>query len=260
MEEQPDDHRPSGPLTVPRGAIPRLAYQPLERLRPPRPVDRISYVRDRCRGRRVLDLGAYDETEVARPQHSTWRWLHAEIAASAAEVLGVDASPSLPPGGVTTAVGTRIVRGSVEDLSEPVRLFRPDLVVAGEIIEHTPDTLGWLGRLAALTPGTELLATTPNATSLVNLVLALLGRENNHEDHLHVYSYKTLATLASRVPLSRPSLTPYYYDPHLFRSRMPRVLAAVPTVVDRVFLRPAQYLFPLTAFGWVLEGTLGPEA
>ncbi len=239
--------------------VPALQYNPLEALPLSRPVDRYDYVREACRGKRVLDLGAYDETEVRKEQHDSWKWLHAEIASVASEVLGVDASPDLPPEGITTRVGTRIVRGSVDTMGDLVRSFKPDLIVAGELIEHTQDTLGWLQRLAKDAPGAQLLATTPNTTSAVNLVLALLGRENNHQDHLHVYSYKTLATLASRVPLRDVTLTPYYYDPHLFRGRLPAWAAPTVGVVDALVLKPVQYLFPLTAFGWVMEGTLGAE-
>jgi hypothetical protein len=237
--------------------IPRLAYHPLEKLPVGRPVDRYRYVRERVRGRRVLDLGAYDETEVDKAQHNSWQWLHAEIASTASAVLGVDSSPKLPPAGVTTRVGTRIVRGTVEELSGLVAEFRPDMVVAGELIEHTSDTLGWLAQLAADAPGVGFLATTPNATSAVNLILSVLGRENNHQDHLQIYSYKTLATLAGRIPLGGTTLTPYYYDPHLFRGRLPAFAAPVVSLTDLIVLKPIQFLFPLTAFGWILEGTLG---
>ena len=220
-------------------------------------MDRYRYVREACRGKRVLDLGAYDETEFTRAQHTSWRWLHAVIAGSAKEVLGVDASPKLPPEGLTTPVGTRIVCGQVEDLGGLVADFRPDLIVAGELIEHTADTLGWLARLAAAAPGVGFLATTPNTTSVINLLLAFLRRENNHPDHLQVYSYKTLATLAGRVPLQGTALTPYYYDPHIFRGRLPRLLSPAVSLTDLFLLKPLQYAFPLTAFGWILEGTLG---
>jgi hypothetical protein len=158
---------------------------------------------------------------------------------------------------LTTPVGTRIVRGQVEDLGGLVSSFRPDVIVAGELIEHTPDTLGWLQRLAAAAPGTAFLATTPNTTSIINLLLAFLRRENNHPDHLQVYSYKTLATLASRIPLRQATLTPYYYDPHIFRGRLPKFLAPTVTLTDVLMLKPTQFLFPLTAFGWILEGSLG---
>jgi 2-polyprenyl-3-methyl-5-hydroxy-6-metoxy-1,4-benzoquinol methylase len=223
-------------------------------------VDRYEYVKQRCRDLRVLDLGAYDETEVGTVQHKGWRWLHAEIASTAQEVLGVDASPQLrDTGGVDTDCGTRIIYGRVEELDEIVKQFRPDIVVAGELIEHTQDTLGWLSALSLSSPGTPILATTPNTTSLINMLLTLLNRENAHPDHLHVYSYRTLATLASRVPLGSFTLRPYFYDPHLFYDKVPRVMAPVVTATNTVFLRPMQWLFPLTSFGWILEGTLGGE-
>ena len=114
-------------------------------------------------------------------------------------------------------------------------------------------------QLGGSRPGTGFLATTPNTTSIINLLLALLRRENNHPDHLQVYSYKTLATMASRIPLGRATLTPYYYDPHIFRGRLPRLLSPTVSVTDVLVLRPMQYLFPLTAFGWILEGTLGGD-
>lgn len=239
-------------------ALPPLRYHPLEKLAVPRPVHRIPYVRERCRGLRVLDLGAFDETEVDRPQHRSWTWLHGEIAATAREVLGVDASAKLRAGGgTTTRAGSRIVYGSVEDLGALVDEFRPELIVAGELIEHTPDTLGWLRRLAASAPGVRLLATTPNATSVVNVGLAFLGRENCHEDHVQVYSFKTLVTLSARVPMRDVSIVPYFYTPHLFEGRVPAGLAPAVRALDVAVLRPIQFLFPLTAFGLILEGTLG---
>ncbi len=230
---------------------------PLQPLAVPHPVDRYAYVRESCQGRRVLDLSAYDETEVDRRQDDSWRWLHAEIADVARDVLGVDASEKVrKTGGIDTDLGTRIVYGRVEELDDIVQDFKPDLVVAGELIEHTHDTIGWLNGLAHAAPGTRLLATTPNTTSIINVVLALLRRENAHPDHIHVYSFRTLGTLAGRIPLREVRITPYYYDPHLFVSRLSG--RAKPTVgmLNRI-LRLFQYVFPLTSSGLILEGTLG---
>jgi hypothetical protein len=238
----------------------RLTYSPFEKIPVARPVRRIEYVKARCKGLRVLDLGAYDETEIEKPQNQSCRWLHTEIAAVAAEVLGVDASPKVrAAGGVTTRAGTRIVYGVVEDLGPLVRDFRPDLIVAGELIEHTQDTLGWLAALGAVRPGIRLLATTPNATSVINLALAFLKRENNHPDHLQIYSFKTLATLSRRLGMTDVSIRPYFYHSQLLQGRLPRVLAPAVTAVDLLGLRPVQFLFPLTAFGLIWEGVLpGP--
>lgn len=224
-----------------------------------RPVDRYRYILERCRNRRVLDLGAYDETDVDKPD-ARRRWLHAEIAAVASEVLGVDASEKLAgSGGITTLCGTKIIFGAVEHLDDVVAVFQPDVIVAGELIEHTPNTLGWLSRLASVCPDVRFVATTPNATSIVNTGLALARRENCHPDHLQVYSYRTLRTLAERVPMRDVTIGTYYYDPHLFFGRVPTRLAPLITGLNRTLLHPLQFVFPLTAFGLILDGVLGAE-
>ena len=231
---------------------------PLARLPIRRPVDRYAHVRARCAGKRVLDLGAYDETEVERGQHTSWRWLHAEIAQVASVVLGVDSSTAVAESGsVRTHLGTTIVYGMVEELDEIAAEFKPDVVVAGELIEHTQDTLGWVRRLASAVPGTRFIATTPNTTSLVNVGLALMRRENAHPDHIQVYSYRTLRTLMSRVPLADTMITPYYYNRHLFYGRVPRWATPAVTIADVLVLRPAQWLFPLLSMGLIVEGYLG---
>lgn len=231
---------------------------PLARLPVLRPVDRYRYVRRRCRGLRVIDLGAYDETEVRRPQHGSWRWLHAEIAAEAKEVLGVDASEELRQSGeIDTGCGTRIVYGSVDNLELLLNDFEPELIVAGELIEHTPNTLEWLTQVAVTRPGTALLLTTPNATSIVNLLLAFANRENCHPDHLHIYSFRTLLSLTSRVPMQAVTIRPYYYDPHLFFGKVPRSVGPLVMAANQLLLKPIQYLFPLTSFGLIVEGVLG---
>jgi hypothetical protein len=257
VSERPAQVTAAGIATASSGVSAPPDGGPLHALKVPRPVDRYDYVKERCRGLRVLDLGAYDETEIAREQSESWRWLHSEIASVASDVLGVDSSEQLrASGGIETSFGTRIIHGSVEALGPVLAEFKPDLVVAGEIIEHTPDTIGWLSEIGRLAPGTRLLATTPNTTSLINLALAFLRRENAHPDHIQVYSFRTLATLAGRVPMSEVSITPYYYDPHLFVGKVSGTAAPVVKGVNGV-MRLMQWLFPLTSFGLILEGDAG---
>jgi hypothetical protein len=233
----------------------QLSYSPFEKIAVPRPVHRLAYVAASSAGRRVLDLGAYDETEISKQHHSSWRWLHAEIAARASAVLGVDSSEAVrTKGSIVTGIGTQITYGDVHDLSTIVQEFRPDLVVAGELIEHTENTVGWLRALGDLLPSTEVILTTPNATSIINLFLAPLNRENCHEDHLHIYSFKTLTTLARRLHLDDLRITPYYYDSHILKGRFAGVVAPIIDLIDFGCLRPTQFLFPLTAFGWILQG------
>lgn len=194
------------------GPLQALEYTALERVRVPRPVDRLDFIQAHAAGRRVLDLGALDETAFDAKQDNA-QWLHGRLCASAASVLGVDNSARIPPGGLDTIGGGRIIQADIFDLAPVVAGFgKPDLVVAGELIEHLPDTLGFLRSLKANASlrGAELLVSTPNACAWHNLVVGLVGRESMHRDHLQIYSYKTLRTLFERAGIELVALQPYH--------------------------------------------------
>ena len=86
-----------------------LQYRALERIRTPRPVDRVKTLSGWALGKRILDLGALDETALEQKQ-GNGRWLHAELCGSAREVLGIDNSEKLPVEGLVTAPNGRIIQ------------------------------------------------------------------------------------------------------------------------------------------------------
>jgi trans-aconitate methyltransferase len=235
---------------VDAGRVPRLGYTPFERLPVPRPVRRLPFVVARCRGRAVLDLGCHDETAAAK--QGTDHWAHGQIARVARTVLGVDSSPLIPAAGIATGPAGRIVRGDVMQLAPLVAGAEVEVVVAGELIEHLGDALGFLTGLRQLLPGRELIATTPNATSLTNVAGAALARESTHADHLQVYSYKTLNTLAARAGFTGWDIVPYHvtYAETALRARGP-VRAAVGLLQAGV--NAAEALFPLLSGGLILH-------
>ena len=148
-----------------------LQYRALERIRTPRPVDRVKTLSGWALGKRILDLGALDETALEQKQ-GNGRWLHAELCGSAREVLGIDNSEKLPADGLVTAPNGRIIKGDIFDLGGVLEEFGTlDALVAGELIEHLPDTLGWLLSLRGnrRLSGVELMFSTPNACSWVTV-------------------------------------------------------------------------------------------
>ena len=227
-----------------------LAYTPFEKLAVRRPVDRLAFLREACRGKRVLDLGCYDETSLVK--EGTSQWLHGEIARAAASVLGVDSAEALPAEGLLTGKTSRIVRGDVMRLDGVIRPDDLDIIVAGELIEHLPDALGFLSGLRRLFPDKALVLSTPNATSLTNGLLGLVGRENNHPDHLQIYSLKTLNTLCRRAGFRDWEIGHYYmtYAEMILRSG-PAAKLAVRTAQAGV--NAAEALFPVLAGGLTLH-------
>lgn len=239
-------------------ATPALRYEPLERLHIARPVDRLDYVAHVCAGRDVLDLGAMDETAYTA-KRGQGTWLHERIAAVAKRVVGVDSSAAVPEAGLDTARNAHIVRGDIERLDEVLARvdFAPEIVVAGELIEHLSNPLAFLSSLTASSRlrGRTLILTTPNATAVHNVAVGLLGCESTHRDHLCVLSYKTLNTLCARAGLAAWDLVPYRSAFVEMRARNCGVRKLI-VVGGEKLVNGVEWLFPLLSFGWIVRATI----
>lgn len=161
-------------------------------------VDRIPFLCDQVRGRRVVHVGfadaGYREFHQAEEQ-----WLHAHLAGPARELVGVD----LDADGVEAA-RTDGYEAYVADCCEPdqvraLELAPADVVVAGEIIEHLDNPGAFLDALHLLCASDgRLVITTPNAYGWVNPMAVLSGHEVNHPDHIAMYTWRTLSELLRR--------------------------------------------------------------
>lgn len=235
-----------------------LQYTPLEKLPVTRPVDRISYLRRACAGKIVLDLGAMDE-KAYNSKRGTGSWLHEELAAVAVRVIGMDNSSAVPVEGLRTSERSMIHRGDVDDLESFLRQHDvlPDVVVAGEIIEHVPNPLAFLKSFTttASLRGKTLLLTTPNATALHNGLIGLTRRESTHPDHLQILSYKTLNTLFMRSGYSRWEIRPYYARFAEMKERVGRTGRILVGACESM-VNAAETLWPLLSFGLIGEAQI----
>lgn len=225
-----------------------LAYETLERLRVPRPVDRVAFIAERCRDKRVLDIGCLDETAIAK--RDTDHWLHGRIGTFAQNVLGIDSSDQVPADGIVTGKNSRIVKG--DGLQPDVNPDDIDVIVAGEFIEHLESPIAFLRAMKERFPGRKLLLSTPNGLSFANSLLAGIGREAQHPDHLLTSTYKTLNTLCLRAGVSDWDIVPYrfYATEMLLESSGAKKMAV--RLVEKA-VRVIEYIFPLLGFGYVVE-------
>lgn len=233
-----------------------LFYSPLEKLSVDRPISRIPYLEQAVRNKHVLDIGAFDETAY-NSKRDTDFWLHRNLASVATYVLGVDASPLIPVEGLETSKNSKILRATFSDLTTICNEYPCDIVVAGEIIEHLSATLDELITLKKVPQlsGKTLLMTTPNTTAAYNFILGLSKRESMHEDHLQIYSFKTLNTLCRRVGFQSWQIRPYFSafpEMKLSGSRSVRIAATLFEGLVNV----TEYLFPLLSGGWIVEARI----
>lgn len=231
-----------------------LDYTALEKLVVPPPVDRVSYVAGQVRGKRVMDLGALDETAY-KLKTNTRNWLHKEMAEAATRVVGIDNSPLVPPEGIEVSESSGIFQGDIFDLGPVLeRHGRPEIIVAGELIEHLSDTLTFLRNLKRdCSEGDPLvIITTPNACSVHNAILGVFRRESMHKDHLQIYSYKTLCTLFERAEFREWVIRPY----HAKFTEMIEGSTGAKRFAAQAFEKFVNFMerrFPLLGCGWVCE-------
>jgi SAM-dependent methyltransferase len=163
-----------------------------------RVYDRVDFLADRARGRDVIHLGFVDARNM---QEKVGRsaWLHETLDRVAERLVGIDAN----------AEGVRVAQGlgyeaatadcqSGESLAAAA-VQPAAVVIAGELIEHLDspgDFLEAVKQLLAVDG--ELVITTPNPTSLTNVLLALSGREVQNADHVGWQSWRTLEALLAR--------------------------------------------------------------
>jgi SAM-dependent methyltransferase len=227
-----------------------LNYDPLEKLHVRGPVDRVAFIAEHCRDKRVLDIGCFDETALVK--RKTKHYLHGRISALASEVIGIDSSEAIPPGGMRTGTNSLIVKGNGADPQVPNDV---DVVVAGEFIEHIENPSEFFRTLRRNYPGKEMIISTPNGSSFANTLLGIFRREAQHPDHLQIFSFKILSTLCRKVGFAEWEVIPYRFQATeaILNSRgLKRTAAfAVQEIVGVV-----ERAFPLLSCGYIVRAKL----
>ena len=162
-------------------------------------MNRTSYLFERARGRRVIDLG-FVGGDQASAEHERDALLHAQLRKAARELVGIDFDGD----GVRKAreLGFEAWQADCEDAESltSLHLEPAELVVAGELIEHLERPGLFLEAVKVLVaPGGRLVITTPNALALASSsLLATLGREVQNANHVGWQSPRTVERLLSR--------------------------------------------------------------
>lgn len=157
---------------------------------PPIP-DRITYLQELCRGKRVLDVGIVNHTL------DSGQSLHRALASVATYILGVDVLPEAVKALQEQGLNVRLADITRDEIGETF-----DVVSVGEVIEH-------LGNPAALfaaanrllLPGGRMVLTTPNPFYMARARDNLKGACNDSVDHVTMLFPSGIAELAEREGL-----------------------------------------------------------
>ncbi|VVA43502.1 conserved hypothetical protein [Candidatus Roizmanbacteria bacterium] len=228
-----------------------LKFTPLEKLKVHKPVDRLLYISQFCKNKKILDIGCYDETAIKLKENNGY-WLHGLIIKQAKKVIGIDSS-DLIKSEIRTGPRSKIIRKDLYDLDRSfANANKVDIIVAGELIEHIPDVTKFLQLLKKLYPRKTLLLTTPNATSLTNVLLAFFNRESNHKDHLQIFSYKTLHALCIKNGFKKFKIIPYNVKFTEMYLKSSRVTGFFILLLEKI-INVGENIFPMLSGGYVVK-------
>lgn len=228
-----------------------LQYTPTEKIKVEVPKNRIEYIVNACKSLSVLDLGCYDETALIKNDTDTY--LFAAIDKVSKMHIGIDNSQLIPEEGIVFSEASKILKGDITNLINFIPQNQGiDIIIAGELIEHLPNTLGFFISLKKDFPGIRLICSTPNTTSLSNILLAFFKRESCHKDHFQVYSIKTLNTLCLQANFKNWKIIPYHvkYTEMILRSKGLKKIFV--RVCERT-INLLERLFPMTSGGYLVD-------
>lgn len=177
-------------------------------------VQRVDFIKNVCRDRKVLHLGCtnYPYTEDAIANNML---LHLELEKIAGELYGFDfdqASIDL----LRRAGSSRLYTADLEHLDEVPISDTFEVIIGGEMIEHLSNPGLFLkGIRRFMKEDTQLVITTVNAYCAMRfLIYGLRGKggrnEPVHPDHVSYYSFKTLNLALERHGLRLNEF--YFYD------------------------------------------------
>lgn len=233
--------KPDEPL-APRHPLPKTAQ-----------VDRDPYLLQLCRGRKVLHLAC-----AAWPATKMWcddgSLLHLRMLSVAERCAGFDWSEPglkiLKEQGVADLHRLNLLEPEQVEAGWGQLGFEPDLVVAGELLEHL-DRAGMVleNCRRMMQPESKMIITVPNAFSVRNLLHVLRGYEKVAPDHVAYYSYSNVRELVERNGFQLDRVTWYRYSP-------------ARKVVDRAVdlaIAPLTWMWPQLSEGLIAECSLTGE-
>lgn len=198
--------------------------------------NRHRFIASLVKNKDVLDLGCAGSVVELGDTHL---WLHRIISESARKVVGLDGS----------AEGVQKMKelgydAWLGDFSDFDLKSTYDVVVAGEILEHSSNPAGILASIHKhLRPGGILVVSVPNILSIVYVMENfLLGHEIDNPDHICCYTETTLVRTLRKAGYDIDAV--HYiaqYSGYLTRNKWIKVLFMIKQIIQVLagFVRPS---------------------
>ncbi|MCX6267703.1 MAG: methyltransferase domain-containing protein [Bacteroidetes bacterium] len=226
-----------------------IVYDNFEVLHIKKPVDRLNFFETSSANKNVLDLGSYDETAYSLKVDMGY-WLFSRLENVCKSLVGIDIAL---PSDELCYKSAKIIKMDIYELKQKLNYSDIELITGGELIEHIHNPSSFLAFFKKEFPSHNLLLSTPNGLSFGNTLMALIRREVQHPDHLHVFTYKILNTLCKNAGFTEWEIIPYhFFATELKLKTKNRVKRSFIVLIEK-FIRGVEWLFPLLSMGYLVK-------
>ncbi len=163
--------------------------------------DRISWFERHVRGKTLLDAGCADHsTQAIERKRKMGTWLHEKLRKASSFCAGVDVSTDAVHYMKNVLHLPHVFCGHLLETPQLKEYQKWDVIVLGEILEHTDNPVEFLRSILEIYPEVnELLVSVPNALRFQNFVFNLANVECINSDHRYWFTPYTLAKVCVRA-------------------------------------------------------------
>jgi len=171
-------------------------------------------------GKKVVHIGCADWPYTER-RIEEGRLLHSLLVSKASYCIGVDLNEDR-----LSEIRKQFPNEDFTTFAQLDEIPADSILVAGDVIEHIENPGDFLRELSEKSSvGTHMLVSTPNAQSLKQALRGLVGKEEQHPDHVVMFTKGTLTELAARYDWQLCSCD-YYNSRTTSSSAAKRILRA----------------------------------
>ena len=160
-------------------------------------LDRLGYLEDAVRGRRILHLGCADHRELIEYKIKHNLWLHARLTNNAGKCIGVDIDKKLIDFIRDQYEFNNIIYANILDKNDLIDSDDWDDMVMGEVLEHIDNPVCFLREIKEKFRNNlkRIIISVPNAFAYKNLRNALKNIEEINSDHRYYFTPYTLGKI-----------------------------------------------------------------
>lgn len=163
--------------------------------------DRIEWLCDIVRGKKIIDLGFADHVDLIKKKLDKDQWLHKHLVTCTKRCLGIDINKeavdfcrnNTPLQDIVYAPLRLLVADTSGKQIREIAEDEWDYLVMGELIEHQNFPAGFLFDLTKYKTIKKMLITTPNALRIDNFWWAKKHKELINSDHKFWFTPYTLS-------------------------------------------------------------------